>query len=98
MARAKALVFHGNDSQPRRKLFDVPRRDLNERDIARLTDEQYENATGGERPLYTAPKPRKPRKQRESAALDGANDQSEEDAGDDEATDQAPDEAADQPA
>jgi len=34
----------------------IPARDLDEGDIAALTDEQYERATGGADPLYREPK------------------------------------------
>lgn len=58
MARASKLVYTGGKMKPRRTFPFAPARDLNERDIARLTDEQYATITGGAKPIYHEPKPK----------------------------------------
>lgn len=52
--RAARLVWHG--ARDGRHMVGIPARDLDEGDIAALTDEQYERATGGADPLYREPK------------------------------------------
>lgn len=58
MSRVKALKFVGEyddfDGKPLRFFPGIPARDLDEFDIANLTDEQYATVTG-ENPLYVAP-------------------------------------------
>lgn len=53
--RAKHLKFVGGYTaygMPRRYYADIPARDLDEHDIARLSDEQYARALAGDRPVY----------------------------------------------
>ena len=60
MARASKLHFVGqrdHDGRPLEYFAFVPARDLDEGDIASLTDEQYDAMTGGASPLYAAAKP-----------------------------------------
>lgn len=59
MSRPTALKFLGayldfgdGRKQPDRWLANIPARDLDEADIAQLSDEQLANATGGPNPLY----------------------------------------------
>lgn len=57
MARASKLHFVGQrdqDGRPLEYFAFVPARDLDEAEIASLTDEQYDAMTGGENPLYRA--------------------------------------------
>lgn len=58
--RAKALHFVGqrdHDGRPLEYFAFVPARDLDEAEIASLTDEQYDAITGGASPLYAADRP-----------------------------------------
>lgn len=58
MARPKALKFTGK-GDPNGYFFPgVPARDLTEADIAQLDDETLKQITGGDKPLYVAPKPK----------------------------------------
>lgn len=57
--RASKLTYNGNRRKPRRTFPFAPARSLDERDIARLTDAEYAEITGGAKPLYSEPKPRK---------------------------------------
>lgn len=64
MARASKLHFVGQrdqDGRPLEYFAFVPARDLEEDEIASLTDDQYEAMIGGETPLYRADAPVAPR-------------------------------------
>lgn len=60
MQRAHALKFKGKydaAGQPDRYFAFAPARDLDARDIANLTDDEYREITGGDKPLYAEVKP-----------------------------------------
>lgn len=56
MARPKELKFKDRNDGNGYYWPGVPKRDLNEADIAQLTDDQLKDITGGDNPLYVAPK------------------------------------------
>lgn len=56
MARPKALKFQGKNDPNGYYFAGVPARDLDEADIAQLDDETLKTITGGDKPLYVAPK------------------------------------------
>jgi hypothetical protein len=62
MARAKRLKFTGRydaNGQPDRWFSGIPARDLDEREVKQLSDEDYATITGGDSPLYVDAEPRK---------------------------------------
>lgn len=76
--RAKSLRFtgkHDANGQPDRWFSGVPARDLSEREVKGLSDEEYANITGGESPLYvavTSAAPKTPARKRPSRAKKAA--------------------------
>lgn len=55
MARAHALKFKGKydeDGKPDRFVYFAPARDLDDADIANLSDAEYRDITSGDKPLY----------------------------------------------
>jgi hypothetical protein len=96
MRRAEKLLYHGGRMKPRRVYPFAPARTLDAKDIARLTDEQYEalvTAPDGMTPVYAEQKKRR-RKVKDADGVETESD--EEDTGDESDDDQATDVGADE--
>lgn len=64
MARPTKLIYQGKQDE---HFIGVPMRDLDERDLAKLSDDRIKEIMGGKRPLYAEAKPTKAEPRRSSS-------------------------------